>query len=29
VVRQTRKWIEAVGPAHCPEHGEMQVAETQ
>jgi hypothetical protein len=21
VVRQTRKWFEEVGPAHCPEHG--------
>jgi hypothetical protein len=27
VVRQTRKWIEDVGPAHWPEHGEMQVAD--
>jgi hypothetical protein len=27
VVRQTRKWIDEVGPAHCPEHGEMQVAD--
>ena len=27
VVRQTKKWIEDVGPAHCPEHGEMQVAD--
>ena len=27
VVRQTKKWIDEVGPAHCPEHGEMRVAD--
>jgi hypothetical protein len=27
VVRQTRKWLDEVGPAHCPEHGAMQVAD--
>ena len=26
-VRQTRTWIEEVGPAHCPAHGQMQVAD--
>ncbi len=24
-VRMTKVWIETVGPAHCPEHGAMQV----
>lgn len=27
IVRQTRTWIETVGPAHCPEHGAMAVCE--
>lgn len=22
-VRLTRKWLEDVGPPHCPDHGEM------
>jgi hypothetical protein len=24
VVRQTRKWLDEVGPAHCPHHGAMK-----
>jgi len=27
VVRQTKKWIDDVGPAHCPEHGAMRVVD--
>jgi hypothetical protein len=26
-VRTTRQWIDDMGAPHCPEHGEMQVAQ--
>lgn len=27
VARAARKWIDQVGPVHCPEHGEMEVCD--